>query len=186
MSKEFSLVSGLSHTSAGGIACRGREYLRVSFDRSGRERSTTEQHAENEYAAVRRGVELLQPPYVDQSISASRYTTKVRGDFLRLIDDLKEGRFGAEELWLWESSRGSRKVGEWVELIELCELRAVKIYVTTHDRLYDPANPRDRRSLLEDAVDSEYESAKISLRARRAQAAAAAEGRPNGRRTPVG
>jgi site-specific DNA recombinase len=57
----------------------------------------------------------------------------------------------------------------------------VKIYVTTHDRLYDPANPRDRRSLLEDAVDSEYESAKISLRARRAQAAAAAEGRPNGR-----
>jgi len=39
---------------------------------------------------------------------------------------------------------------------------------TTHGRTYDPANPRDRRMLQEDAVDSEYETAKLSMRAKRA------------------
>jgi site-specific DNA recombinase len=53
--------------------------------------------------------------------------------------------------------------------------------VTTHGRSYEPGNGRDRRSLLEDAVDSEYESAKISTRARRAAAANAVAGRPHGR-----
>ena len=84
-------------------------------------------------------------------------------------------------MWLWESSRGSRKVGEWVTLIELCEQYGVNIHVTTHNRTYDPANGRDRRSLLEDAVDSEYESGKISQRLKRAAAANAAAGKPHGR-----
>ena len=44
-----------------------------------------------------------------------------------------------------------------------------------------PANSRDRRSLLEDAVDSEYESGKISARLKRAAAANAAAGKPHGR-----
>ena len=39
------------------------------------------------------------------------------------------------------------KVGEWVKLIDLCEKRGVRIAVTTHGpRIYDPANPRDRRT----------------------------------------
>jgi DNA invertase Pin-like site-specific DNA recombinase len=96
------------------------------------------------------------------------------------MDDLRGGRFGADVLWLWESSRGSRKVGEWVELIEECERNSIVIRVTTHGRFYDPRNARDRRSLLEDAVDSEYESSKVSHRTSRTAAAAAAEGRPHG------
>jgi hypothetical protein len=98
-----------------------------------------------------------------------------------LVADLKADRFGADLLHIWESSRGSRRVGEWVTLIELCEERRVGIAVTTHGRTYDPANPRDRRTLLEDAVDSEYESAKLSTRAKRATAANAADGKPHGR-----
>ena len=77
--------------------------------------------------------------------------------------------------------RGSRKVGEWVELIESCEKAGVKIAVTTHGRCYALSNPRDRRSLLEDAVDSEYESAKSSKRIKRDAAAAAVDGMPHGR-----
>jgi hypothetical protein len=68
-----------------------------------------------------------------------------------------------------------------VTLIELCEQQRVRIHVTTHGRTYDPANSRDRRTLLEDAVDSEYESGKISARAKRAAAANAAAGKPHGR-----
>lgn len=161
-----------------------REYLRVSKDKSGRARSTSEQHVENARAASE-GDWRLGEPYIDNDRSASRYATKVRDDFQLLIRDLEQDRFGADVLILWESSRGSRKVGEWVEMLDLCEQRGVRVHVTTHARTYDPANHRDRRSLLEDAVDSEYESGKISTRARRAQAAQAEAGLPNGR-CPVG
>jgi site-specific DNA recombinase len=154
-----------------------REYLRVSLDKSGRERSIVEQQDDNRNAWD--GWEWG-APYSDLSISASRYSTKTRGGYGELIADLAADRFGANVLVLWESSRGSRKVGEWVELIDLAESKHVNIAVTTHARVYDPGNPRDRRSLLEDAVDSEYESAKISSRAKRATAANAAAGRPHG------
>jgi DNA invertase Pin-like site-specific DNA recombinase len=167
-----------------GKTTTGREYLRVSLDRSGRARSIEEQHNENLAAAKARGV-TLGTPYRDESISASRYSRKVRDGFGHLLADLEKGRFGAHELWLWESSRGSRKVGEWVQLIELCEQLNVHIHVTTHSRVYSPSNGRDRRSLLEDAVDSEYESSKISARAKRAAAANAASGKPHGK-SPFG
>ncbi|ONK25217.1 hypothetical protein BLX87_00960 [Bacillus sp. VT-16-64] len=75
----------------------------------------------------------------------------------------------------------SRRVGEWVDLIDLCKEREVRIWVTTHGRLYDPANARDRRTLLEDAVDAEYESDKTSERIRRNVRAAAEAGRPHGK-----
>src|SRR5262249_7486398 len=61
------------------------------------------------------------------------------------------------------------------------EERGVLVHVTSHDRTYDPSNPRDRKSLLEDSVDSEYESGKTSKRGRRAAKASAAAGKPNGR-----
>jgi DNA invertase Pin-like site-specific DNA recombinase len=131
--------------------------------------------------AGEQGWTLMAESYRDESVSASRYSRKARDDFDALIEDLKRDRFDAQMLMIWESSRGSRRVGEWVELLELCEQRSVRIFVTTHGRCYDPANARDRRSLLEDAVDSEYESAKISARGRRAAAASAALGRPHGR-----
>jgi site-specific DNA recombinase len=157
-----------------------REYLRVSQDRSGRERSPEEQHADNERACKARGLVLGVSYREAGSASASRYSTKSRKEFKRLLEDLEAGEFGAEVLVLWESSRGSRRVGEWVTLIELCEEQGVTIFVTTHEREYDPANARDRRSLLEDATDSEYESSKVSARATRAAAANAEAGKPHG------
>ena len=163
------------------MTCRtAREYLRVSYDRSGHERSQDEQHDENTRAANERGYRLIEGYRETGSASASRYAHKTRDDFARLLADLESGTFGADVLILWESSRGSRKVGEWVTLIELCEQQQVGIFVTTHGREYDPANARDRRSLLEDAVDSEYESSKVSARIKRAAAANARAGKPHG------
>ena len=158
-----------------------RDYLRVSLDRSGRARSLEEQHADHVRVAGEQGWILGEDSYRDESVSASRYSRKVRSGFDALITDLERDRFGAQVLMMWESSRGSRRVGEWVRLMELCEQRSVSIFVTTHGRCYEPSNGRDRRSLLEDAVDSEYESAKISTRGRRAAAANAVAGRPHGR-----
>lgn len=139
-----------------------REYLRVSVDRSGTERSPEEQHTEHAETAAELGISLGKP-YKDIG-SASRYAKKTRDDFERLMDDLRADRFGADLLWLWESSRGSRKTGEWVTLLDLCEEKGVRFYVQTHERILDPRNGNDRRTLLLDAVDSEHESYKISKR----------------------
>ncbi|MFI5880200.1 recombinase family protein [Streptomyces sp. NPDC051554] len=139
-----------------------REYLRVSVDRTGQERSPEEQHAEHVETADDLGIKLGKP-YRDIG-SASRYAKKVRDDFERLMDDLRNDKFGADLLWLWESSRGSRKTGEWVTLLDVCEEKGVRFYVQTHERILDPRNGNDRRTLLLDAVDSEHESYKISKR----------------------
>ena len=159
-----------------------REYLRVSKDRAGRGKSPDQQHSENAAAVERQGWVLHPlPPYRDTDRSASEFARKVREDFERLISDLMADRFDADVLALWESSRGSRRVDEWVGLVNLCRKRGVRIWVTTHGRLYDPGNARDRRSMLEDAVDAEYESAKTSERIRRDVRAAAESGRPHGK-----
>jgi site-specific DNA recombinase len=160
-----------------------REYLRVSVDKSGRERSPEEQHDDNERAAEANGWALGEP-YRDVG-SASRYANggngTVRPGFDRLVADLERGRFGAGVLVLWEASRGSRRLSEWARFIETCEAAGVRIHVTTHQRTYDVSNARDRRTLQEDGTDSEYESAKTSGRSLRAAASSAVEGRPHGR-----
>ncbi len=67
-------------------------------------------------------------------------------------------------LQLWESSRGSREQAEWATLLNLLRDSGILLHVTSHRRLYDLNNPRDRRTLDEDGVDSAYESAKTSMR----------------------
>lgn len=158
-----------------------REYLRVSKDLSGRARSTEEQHADNQHEAQRSGWSLHPQPYCDQSVSASRFSTVTRGGFDRLTADLESGSFAGDILLLWESSRITRRVDEMEKLLKLCERGRITIYVATHHRMYDPGNHRDRRTLLEDAVDADYESGKTSSRGRRAAAASAARGEVWGR-----
>lgn len=116
-------------------ATRARDYLRVSLDRSGRARSLAEQHADHQRVAEERGWVLDEESYRDASVSASRYSRKSRDDFARLIADLEADRFGAQVLMIWESSRGSRRVGEWVNLLELCERRSVSIHVVAQPHL---------------------------------------------------
>jgi DNA invertase Pin-like site-specific DNA recombinase len=157
----------------------GREYLRVSRDKSGRERSPEEQHGDHQFAASERGWSLGKA-YKDIG-SASKYAAKARQGFDKLVADLAADQFGAQILILWEGSRGSRRTNEWVNLIELCEDRGVKIFIFTYERLFDPANPYDRADLLELAIKSELASAETSKRTRRAAAATAAAGKPSGR-----
>lgn len=160
-----------------------REYRRLSDKKGGT--SLDDQGTDNGTAAEDQGFELGLP-YIDDGKSASRYARGRRDDFEQLVDDLNSGptgrtsRFGADVLMLWESSRGSRRVGEWVSFIELCEDKGVRIWVTTHERLYDPANGRDRKALIDDANDSEFESYKTHRRVTRTTPKEAAKGRPHG------
>lgn len=161
-----------------------REYRRLSDAKGGT--SIEDQGSDNTTAADENDWDLHGEPYIDEGLSASRYARKRRDDFDQLVADLssgstgRESRFGADILMLWESSRGSRRVGEWVSFIELCEEKGVKIWVTTHERLYNPANGRDRKALIDDANDSEYESYKTHKRVSRTAANQARKGRPYG------
>lgn len=157
-----------------------RSYLRVSRDLSGRSASTERQDRELRERAERHGWAYHPAPYVDRGLSASMYAERGRPDFEALLRDLADGTFGADLLGLYEPSRGTRQPGEFEELLRLTATAKVRIYVATHDRVYDPANARDRRTLREDAIDSAYESDKTSERTRSEAAASAAAGRPWG------
>lgn len=151
-----------------------REYARVSRDKSGREKSIDEQHDANTAAVERQGW-TMGDPYSDVG-SASPWARKARGDFDQLVADLEADRFGAQILVLFASDRGSREVGEWSRLLKLLDVRAVQVFVTTHDRLYNPRIRRDWKTIIEDAVDAEDYSRKLSETVLRASSAAAADG----------
>lgn len=128
-----------------------------------------------------KGWELHPHPYRDDNRSASRYSSKVREGYLRLVSDIRAGNFDADVLGLWEASRGSRRTSEWLEIIEVCKDQGILIWVLTHGRVYDPTNARDRRSIREDASDAEYESDKTSQRILRHSRDNAEKGRPHGK-----
>jgi DNA invertase Pin-like site-specific DNA recombinase len=156
-----------------------REYLRVSKDSSGRSRSTVEQDGDLSRDAEEYGWQVGDA-YTDSGIGASKFSRKRRGNFESLIEDLKSDRFGARVLMVWEVSRGSRQVEEWLELLNLCAQRGVFIWVHTHGRLYDPNNGKDRETLLTEAVKAESQAWEISQRTTRAGKANVTEGRPSG------
>ncbi|MFF4306993.1 recombinase family protein [Streptomyces sp. NPDC001601] len=156
----------------------GREYLRVSFDHSGFERSNDDQHADNTDVAGDLGITLGEP-YRDVG-SASRFAQKKRDDFTRLMADLKSGAFGADVLQMWENSRGSRKPREWLDLIDACKEHDVKILITTERRLYNLRNWRDEHALISDALKAAAAVEETSERVTRTLARNAEKGRPHG------
>jgi len=114
--------------------------------------------------------------FADPDRSASRYARKPRPDYDELLKHIQAG--DCELLSLWESSRGSRDLGDWVRLLDLCRKHRVLIRIISHGRTYDVRVRRDWRTLADEGVDSADESEKISERVRRGKRMAAADGRP--------
>ena len=160
---------------------RAALYGRVSQDKHAG-RSVAEQETESRAACTLNGWTIA-ATYSDNDISASRFTTKTRPGWAKLVADLDAAKF--DVIVLWEPSRGSRELMSWAALLDACRRRKVLVHVTSHQHTYDLAKPRDWRSLAEDGVDSAYESEKASQRIRRAMSANAVAGRPHGR-TPYG
>ena len=101
-------------------------------------------------------------------VSASRYGTKTRSDWQRLLADLKTGAF--DVLVLWESSRGDRTLSSWAEFLEQCRKRHVRIHVIADDHTYDLERPRDWKTLATAGVDNAAESDLLSIRVKRGRA----------------
>jgi DNA invertase Pin-like site-specific DNA recombinase len=138
-----------------------------------------EQQNEAGAGAVTRYGWVVADRYPEPGLSASRYARKSRPEWERLRADVRGGRL--DIVVLWEPSRGSRELETWAGFLNDCRAHNVRIYIASHDQLYDLANGRDWRALAEDGVDSAYESEKTSGRVRRGVAAAALRGEPYGR-----
>lgn len=114
--------------------------------------------------------------FADPDKSASRFARKPRPDYLALVEHIRSGQ--CEMLSIWEASRGSRNLAEWVELIDLCRAKGVLIRIVSHNRTYDVRLRRDWRTLADEGIDSADESEKIRERVTRGKRMAAIEGRP--------
>lgn len=141
----------------------GRDFLRVSDDKSGQARSNTQQHADNLAQGEDWGVTSWLPSYQEVG-SASKHRRKARADFPQLLADLESGAFGADVLVLWEASRGSRELEEWLPLLKACERAQVMVGVTNLERLFRPWKAQDRHDLIDLANDAELEVARWSNR----------------------
>ena len=148
---------------------------RVSKDKSGEARSVEEQHDDN-LRAAKVNDWTVTGTYEDV-MSASRFARGTREDWPRLVADVDAGKL--DVVILWEPSRGTRKLGEWITFLDLCRDRGVLIHVTSHRHTYDLSSRRDRRALIDDGADAEDESEKTSERVLRALAANAENGMPH-------
>lgn len=151
-------------------------YLRKSTDDNGR--SVDRQRAELTEAAVAERLTIGRV-FVDPDFSASRYRRRERPDYAALLEHISAGR--CQVLGLYEVSRGSRDLTEWSALLDLCRQRGTRIWIRTHDRVYDLARRRDWRVLADDGLDAADESERIAERVRSGKRKGAREGRPQGR-----
>lgn len=148
-------------------------YCRVSSDQSGRAQSVAQQEADCRRTCAVEGWPVIDV-VVDNDIGASRYSQGIRPGFLRLRALLGRGVV----LVSWESSRITRKLGEFAELRDFCESLGIQWFVG--GRLYDLSEPQDSYMLGIAAQNAELEVALSRKRIMRAKDDSAAKGVHNG------
>jgi DNA invertase Pin-like site-specific DNA recombinase len=154
-------------------------YARASHDPTGRGKSVTDQ-----MTVGRRDIEGLGGVVAgeydrDNDRSASRYGTKAREDFERLLADIEAGKL--DGVWFWDLSRSQRRLDVYVKLRDLCRDKGVLWLIG--GRAYDLSNYMDLQALGFDAINNEVFSERLSANVCRGKASNAKEGRPLGRNT---
>lgn len=129
-------------------------------------------------AAVAKEGWTLAGEYHDDS-SASRYRTKERDHWARLLTDLEAGRL--DILVLWKPARGSRDAIAWLQMLEGCRARGTRIHVMAHRRTYDLSIASDWESLAVEGIKSASYSDQLSEDVTRGVREAAIVGSPHGR-----
>lgn len=114
--------------------------------------------------------------YTDR-VSASRYSTKDRPDWRRLQADIKAGKI--DVVVTWEVSRGTRKLREYVDLIEVCQEGGC-LWSYEGD-IYDLTDDDDIARMGKDVLDAVKEAGRTRKRILRDVRHNAATGRPHGR-----
>lgn len=157
------------------MAERGLIYARASRDPQGGGTSVEKQLDRGLAVAEREGIEVV-AAVRDNNRSASRGTTERQGfaEARRLID---EGR--VDVLILWEVSRSSRDLEEFMSLVNGCADRGVSLSVS--GTRYDPTSVDDWLPLVLQGVMAEAEARRIRKRNLDSVETNAARGTPHGR-----
>ncbi|HEX4102335.1 MAG TPA: recombinase family protein [Pseudonocardiaceae bacterium] len=151
--------------------------LKDDGDPAHRERSVDQQLAANEKAAARYGW-MISARYADPDRSASRFATRAREKWEKVVAAVKAHEF--DVLVIWETSRASRDPEEWIPLLAECRRAGIKIYVTVEDELYDLTKPKHWKALASDGIANAFSSEETSQRVKRDADASAEAGRPSG------
>ncbi|GAA0495328.1 hypothetical protein Ade02nite_18850 [Paractinoplanes deccanensis] len=121
--------------------------------------------------------------FVDPDLSASRYARKDRPDYAALLVHIEAGN--ARMISLLEVTRGSRRMREWVDFLDLCRDLKVLIRIFGNGdeeeaQTYQPWRQKDRDFLMREGMAAEGEVEKLRARTMAGTADAAHEGRPGG------
>lgn len=117
----------------------------------------------------------IRAEFCDDGISASRY-----GRHRPQWEAAKAALRPGDVLVVWEASRATRDLEEYVSLRSLCTSTGV-LLAYGDDTLLDMRKGSDRRNSAQAIVDAEYESEKLKERAQRGKRSAARKGEPSGR-----
>lgn len=116
--------------------------------------------------------------YNDNNLPGSEFATKERGHWLRMLADIEAGKLRV--IIMWDTSRGSRDLEDWVKFLKLIARHEVLVHAVSHERTYNPNNHRDWQVLAEDGVKNAAFSKQLSANVKRGFRRSAKSGRPRG------
>lgn len=158
-------------------------YARLSRNRSGLSTNCAIQTAEARAYAEDQDVEIV-ATFADDDISASRYSTKSRPDYERLLKAIQANQI--QVIYVTELSRLYRRIEELLVLIKLAETTALRRIETTDGELYQLDTAEGRHRAVGAVNNAQLESERASRRQKRKKLAQAMEGRDSGGERPYG
>jgi DNA invertase Pin-like site-specific DNA recombinase len=151
---------------------RAAIYCRISYDPMGRALGVERQRQDCREIAARKGWTVVDE-YIDNHVSASKYSRKARKEYLRLLSDIEAG--GIDAVVIWMEDRLQRQVLEVAEFLKVCEKAGVSRIASVGGE-FDLADPDQRTMLYIKAAMAEAEVEKLRSRVRRQRLQAAERG----------
>ena len=158
-------------------------YCRLSADRSGLSEAVEIQEQECQAWALDIEVEVA-GVFVDNDISASRYSTKPRPGYGALVDAIQGG--AVDTVIVTEMTRLYRRLEELLQLIKLAETTALRRIVVTDGTGYNLSTGEGIFNAVSAVNTAMLESRKISDRVKRRKRTSAMEGKTSGGSRPYG
>lgn len=150
-------------------------YTRLSSDPRGRGKSVAEQEQDARADVARNGWELAEV-YCDNNRSASKYATRDREAFRRMVADIEARKL--DVVVAWEASRFTRDTAVYTQLADACVRNDVRY--SYNGRVLDLSDPDDAFSAGLDALLSEREAGIVRKRVNRTHRLNAKAGLPHG------
>jgi site-specific DNA recombinase len=139
---------------------RAAIYARISYDPDARAVGVDRQREDCLRLAASRGWTVV-AEYIDNNVSASKYSRKARTQYLRLLDDIEAGRIDAVAIWM--EDRLQRQVLELAEFLKVCDDAGV-IRIASIGGEFDLSDPEQRTMLYIKAAMAEAEVEKLRRR----------------------